>query len=50
MKKTKRERENKKEKFSQAGGVIQAVERLPSKSEALSSNPDTAKEKKKFSN
>jgi hypothetical protein len=32
-----------------AGGVAQVVERLPSKHKALSSNPSTAKKKKKKS-
>jgi hypothetical protein len=33
-----------------AGGVLQVLQRLPSKCEALSSNPSTAKKKKKTKN
>jgi hypothetical protein len=34
--------------FYGAGGMAQVVEHLPSKYEALSSNPNTKKKKKKF--
>jgi hypothetical protein len=37
----------KKKSQKRAGGVAQVVELLPSKCEALSSNPNTAKKKKK---
>jgi hypothetical protein len=39
--------QKKKEKWNQAEGVAQVVEHLPSKHEAPSSNPNTAKKKKK---
>jgi hypothetical protein len=40
----------KKTKAKRAGGVTQVVTHLPSKHEALSSNPNTAKQNKKQAN